>query len=323
MATVRQAIRDAILEAMEEDSRVFIIGEEVGEYQGAYKATQGLLEKFGPERVIDTPISEYGFAGIGVGAAFAGLKPIVEFMTFNFAMQAIDHVVNSAAKTFYMSGGEVNCPIVFRGPNGSAIGVAAQHSQNYSAWYAHVPGLKVFSPYCAQDTKYLLKEAIKDPNPVIFLEDETLYGEEFHESIEELKVGKARIRRSGSDLTIVSFSKHVKTALAAAEVLSQSKGISCQVIDLRTIKPIDLETLCESVKLTNRCVVVEEGWFTCGVGATIAALLTSSVFDYLDAPIEVVCGKEVPLPYASSLEKLALPSVEDVVGAAKRALYLS
>lgn len=325
MLTVRQAICDAIAESMTEDSRVFVIGEEVGEYQGAYKVTQGLLEKFGPERVIDAPISEYGFTGIGVGAAFSGLRPIVEFMTFNFAMQAIDHIINSAAKTLYMSGGEIQCPIVFRGPNGSAVGVAAQHSQNYSAWYAHVPGLKVLSPYCSQDAKFLLKEAIKDPDPVVFLEDETLYGESFEidPSFEELKPTKARIRRSGSDLTIVSFSKQVRLACEAAEILFQSEGLKAEVIDLRSLKPIDFVTLCESVKKTNKCVVIEEGWFNCGIGATIAAVLMDEIFDYLDAPVAVVSAKDVPLPYAANLEKLALPSVEEVVAASKKVSYIN
>jgi pyruvate dehydrogenase E1 component beta subunit len=321
--TVRQAIRDAIAESMAEDKRVFIMGEDVAEYQGAYKVTQGLLEEFGPERVIDTPISEYGFAGIGVGAAFAGLKPIVEFMTFNFGMQAIDHIINSAAKTLYMSGGEVQCPIVFRGPNGSAVGVGAQHSQNYAAWYAHVPGLKVVSPYCAQDAKFLLKEAIKDPNPVIFLEDETLYGENFEldPSFENLPSTQARIRRSGDDITIISFSKQVKLACTAADAL-QSQGLKAEVIDLRSLKPIDFSTICESVKRTNRCIIVEEGWFNCGIGATISATLMREVFDYLDSPVEVVSAKDVPLPYASNLEKLALPSLEEVIEICKRVAYL-
>lgn len=324
LITVRQAIRDAIAESMAEDKRVFIMGEDVAEYQGAYKVTQGLLEEFGPERVIDTPISEYGFAGIGVGAAFAGLRPIVEFMTFNFGMQAIDHIINSAAKTLYMSGGEVQCPIVFRGPNGSAVGVGAQHSQNYAAWYAHVPGLKVLSPYCAQDSKFLLKEAIKDSNPVIFLEDETLYGESFelNSSFEHLPATKARVRRFGDEVTLISFSKNVKLVLMAADALFQSKGLQAEVIDLRSLKPIDFSTICESVKRTNRCVIVEEGWFNCGIGATISATLMKEAFDYLDSPVEVVSAKDVPLPYASNLEKLALPSLEEVVEACKRVTYL-
>ncbi len=321
--TVREAIRDAIKEEMEKDESVFIIGEEVGEYQGAYKCTQGLLAQFGPKRVIDTPISEHGFAGIAVGAAFAGLKPIVEFMTFNFAMQAIDHIVNSAAKTLYMSGGGISCPIVFRGPNGAALGVGAQHSQNYSAWFAHIPGLKVVTPYCAQDANLLLRNAISDPNPVIVLENEVLYSQSFEDDpdFELLSINQARIRRVGSDLTIIAFSRQVGIALEVAEILSKDHGISAEVIDVRTLRPLDSATICNSVKKTNRAVVVEEGWFYAGIGATISALITQEVFDYLDAPVLIVSGEDVPLPYASNLEKLALPSVEKVLEASKKVTY--
>ncbi|QEK39623.1 pyruvate dehydrogenase complex E1 component subunit beta [Candidatus Sneabacter namystus] len=319
--TVREAIRDAIAEEMELDDRVFIMGEEVGEYQGAYKATQGLLQRFGPKRVIDTPISEHAFAGVGVGAAFAGLKPIVEFMTFNFAMQAIDHIVNSAAKTLYMSGGTLNCPIVFRGPNGAAASVGAQHSQNYTSWFSHIPGLKVFSPYCAHDSKSLLKTAIKDPNPVVFLENELMYGVAFdnESNFKDLDPGVARIRAQGNDVTIITFSRHVGIVLKAAEEL-RSLGISAEVIDLRTIVPLDEDNICSSVKNTGRVVVVEEGWFTSGVGATIASILMQNVFDYLDAPVEIVSGVSVPLPYAKNLEQAALPDVCDIVTAVKRVM---
>ncbi len=318
--TVREAVRDAIKEEMEKDDRVFIIGEEVGEYQGAYKCTQGLLAQFGPRRVIDTPISEHGFAGIAVGAAFAGLRPIVEFMTFNFAMQAMDHIVNSAAKTLYMSGGNISCPIVFRGPNGAALGVAAQHSQNYSAWFSHIPGLKVVTPYCAQDTSLLLKSAIEDPNPVIVLENEILYSKSFEDDPEftYISMDKARIRRSGSDLTIISFSKQVGIALEAAEILLKEHGLSVEVIDLRSLRPLDHSTVCNSVKKTNRAIVVEEGWFYSGIGATIASIIMNQVFDYLDAPIEIISGEDVPLPYAANLEKLAMPCVEKILQASKK-----
>ena len=320
--TVREALRSAMIEEMEKDSSVFILGEEVGQYQGAYKVTEGLLERFGPNRVVDTPISEYGFAGIAVGAAFAGLKPIVEFMTFNFCLQAIDHIVNSAAKTLYMSGGSISCSIVFRGPNGAATGVAAQHSQNYSSWFASIPGLKVFSPYCAQDAKFLLKEAIIDPNPVVFLENEILYGMSFEEepNFIPLPVGKAMVRQNGSDVTIVSFSRQVGIALEAAKILTE-QNISAEIIDLRTVRPIDYDTICKSVQKTNRLVIVEEGWFVGGIGATIASIIMTNVFDYLDAPVEIVSAADVPLPYAVNLEKLALPSVENIITSVKKAIY--
>ena len=312
--TVRNALRDAILEEMERDSDVFILGEEVGQYEGAYKVTQGLLEKFGAKRVIDTPITEHGFTGLAVGAAFAGLKPIVEFMTFNFAMQAIDHIVNSAAKTCYMSGGKLSCPIVFRGPNGAASMVAAQHSQNYASWYSNIPGLKVIAPYSALDAKGLLKSAIRDPNPVVFLENEVLYGHSFDipDVVDPIPIGKANIIKTGKDVTIVTFSLQVKLALEAADILSE-RGIDVEVIDLRTIRPLDIETILNSVKKTNRLITIEEGWFFCGVGATISAMVIKDAFDYLDAPIVNICGKDVPMPYAANLEKIALPSVEDIV----------
>jgi pyruvate dehydrogenase E1 component beta subunit len=321
--TVREAIRDAMAEEMRLDPNVFVMGEEVGEYQGAYKVTQGLLQEFGPSRIVDTPITEHGFTGICVGAAFAGLKPIVEFMTFNFAMQAIDQIVNSAAKTYYMSGGEVNCPIVFRGPNGSAARVAAQHSQNYAAWYSHIPGLKVIAPYSAEDAKGLLKSAIRDPNPVIFLENELLYGHSFDisDNVEPIEIGKARIVKEGKDVTIVTFSLQVQLALQASEILAKD-NVHVEIIDLRTIKPLDLDCILQSVKKTNRLVIVEEGWYFGGVGASIAGLVMQHVFDYLDAPIEFVSGKDVPLPYAHNLEKLALPSCEEVVIAVKKCCYL-
>lgn len=320
--TVREALREAMRLEMQEDNSVFIMGEEVAEYQGAYKVTQGLLEEFGPKRVIDTPITEHGFAGVAVGAAFGGLKPIVEFMTFNFAMQAIDHIINSAAKTHYMSGGQVTCPIVFRGPNGAAARVGAQHSQNYAAWYGHIPGLKVIAPYSAEDACGLLRSAIRDQNPIIFLENEILYGHSFEVSdeIEPIEIGKAKIVREGSDVTITAFSAQVKLALEAASQLA-SIGIEAEVIDLRTIRPLDTETIIESVKKTNRLVSVEEGWFFAGIGATIAAIVQREAFDYLDAPIEFVTGKDVPLPYAANLEKLALPTQEDIIKAVKKACY--
>ncbi len=312
--TVREALRDAMQEEMERDDKVFIMGEEVAEYQGAYKVTQGLLEKFGSKRVIDTPITEHGFTGIAVGAAFAGLRPIVEFMTFNFAMQAMDQIVNSAAKTHYMSGGEITCPIVFRGPNGAASRVAAQHSQNYAACYSHIPGLKVVAPYSAEDHKGLLMTAVRDDGPVIFLENEILYGHSFDipDTIEPITFGKAKILLEGNDVTIVTFSLQVKLALDAA-VSVRERGINCEVIDLRTIKPLDIEAILKSVKKTNRLIVVEEGWFFAGIGATIASLVANQAFDYLDAPIEIISGKDVPLPYAVNLEKLALPTLEEVV----------
>ncbi|MCF8463157.1 MAG: pyruvate dehydrogenase complex E1 component subunit beta [Rickettsiaceae bacterium] len=321
--TVREAIRDAIAEEMRLDEKVFVIGEEVAEYQGAYKVTQGLLQEFGAKRIIDTPITEHGFAGLAVGSAFSGLKPIVEFMTFNFAMQAIDQIVNSAAKTLYMSGGAISCPIVFRGPNGAAARVAAQHSQNYAAWYGHVPGLKVIAPCFAEDAKGLLKAAIRDPNPVIFLENEILYGHSFDitEEVEPIEIGKAKIVQDGTDVTIVTFSIQVLMAIEAADILKKEHNISCEIIDLRTIKPLDLECIIASVKKTNRLVVVEEGWYFAGIGATIAGLVMENAFDYLDSPIKFVHAKDVPLPYAHNLEKLALPSVSDIVSMAMAACY--
>jgi pyruvate dehydrogenase E1 component beta subunit len=321
--TVREALRDAMAEEMRADDRVFLMGEEVGQYQGAYKVSQGLLDEFGERRVIDTPITEYAFAGVGVGAAFAGLKPIVEFMTWNFAMQAIDHIVNSAAKTLYMSGGQMHCPIVFRGPNGAAARVAAQHSQDFSAWYASVPGLKVIAPYTAADAKGLLKAAIRDPSPVIFLENEILYGQSFDvPKLDDfvLPIGKARVAREGSDVTIVSYSRGVAYALDAAKRLA-AEGIEAEVIDLRTLRPLDLETVVASVKKTNRIVTVEEGWPICSIGSEICARVALEAFDHLDAPPTKVTGADVPMPYAANLEKLALPSVDQVVAAAKAVCY--
>jgi pyruvate dehydrogenase E1 component beta subunit len=321
--TVREALRDAMAEEMRRDPEVFVMGEEVAEYQGAYKVTQGLLQEFGPKRVIDTPITEHGFAGLGVGAAFAGLKPIVEFMTFNFAMQAIDQIVNSAGKTLYMSGGQVMAQIVFRGPNGPAARVAAQHSQDYSAWYSHIPGLKVIAPYTAADAKGLLKAAIRDPNPVMFLENEILYGKSFPvPKLDDfvLPIGKARIARPGEHVTIVAWSIGMNYALGAAEELAK-EGIEAEVIDLRTLRPMDIATVIESVKKTNRCVTVEEGWPQGSVGADIAARIMEQAFDWLDAPVTRVTGKDVPMPYAANLEKLALPSIAEVVEAAKAVLY--
>jgi pyruvate dehydrogenase E1 component beta subunit len=321
--TVREALRDAMAEEMRRDGDVFVMGEEVAEYQGAYKVTQGLLDEFGAKRVVDTPITEHGFAGLGVGAAFAGLKPIVEFMTFNFAMQAMDHLINSAAKTLYMSGGQMGCSIVFRGPNGAAARVAAQHSQDYTSWYSHVPGLKVIAPYSAADAKGLLKAAIRDPNPVIFLENEILYGHSFPvPKLDDfvLPIGKAKIARPGRDATIVSFSMGMTYALAAAEELAK-EGIEAEVIDLRTIRPMDTAAIVESVKRTGRCVTVEEGWPQSGVGAEIAAVLMAEAFDWLDAPVLRVTGKDVPMPYAANLEKLALPSVAEVIEAVKAVTY--
>jgi pyruvate dehydrogenase E1 component beta subunit len=321
--TVRDALRDAMAEEMRRDPDVFLIGEEVGEYQGAYKVSQGLLEEFGPKRVVDTPITEYGFTGLAVGAAFTGLKPIVEFMSFNFSMQAIDHVINSAAKQRYMSGGQVRCPMVFRGPNGAAARVAAQHSQCYASWYAHVPGLKVIAPYSAADAKGLLKAAIREPDPVIFLENEILYGRTFDvPEIDDfvLPIGKAKVARSGRDVTVVSFSIGMAHALQAAEALAED-GIEAEVIDLRSLRPLDFETVLRSVKKTNRCVTVEEGWPFAGIGSEIAALVQEHGFDWLDAPVLRVTGKDVPLPYAANLEKLALPRPDDVVAAVKAVCY--
>ncbi len=321
--TVRDALRDAMAEEMRRDPHVFVMGEEVAEYQGAYKVTRGLLDEFGSKRVVDTPITEHGFAGIGVGAAMGGLRPIIEFMTFNFAMQAIDHIINSAAKTLYMSGGQMRCPIVFRGPNGAASRVGAQHSQDYSSWYAHVPGLKVVAPYDAADAKGLLKAAIRDPNPVVFLEHELLYGETFEVPDMDdflIPIGKAKVRREGSDVTIVSHSRMVGRALEAADILA-ADGINAEVIDLRTLRPLDTETVINSVKKTNRLVCAEEGWGQHGVGAEISAVVTAEAFDYLDAPPTRVHQVDVPLPYAANLEALSLPGVEDVVKAAKAVCY--
>ena len=321
--TVRDALRDAMAEEMRRDPTVFVMGEEVAQYQGAYKVTRELLQEFGEKRVVDTPITEHGFAGIGVGAAMGGLKPIVEFMTFNFAMQAIDHIINSAAKTLYMSGGQMRCPIVFRGPNGAASRVGAQHSQDYSSWYAHVPGLKVVAPYDAADAKGLLKAAIRDPNPVVFLEHELLYGETFElPDMDDflIPLGKAKIRREGSDVTIVCHSRMVKWSLEAAKILA-GEGIDAEVIDLRTLRPLDTETVIESVKKTNRLVCAEEGWGQHGVGAEIAAVVTDQAFDYLDAPPARVHQVDVPLPYAANLEALSLPGTDDVVAAAKKVCY--
>jgi pyruvate dehydrogenase E1 component beta subunit len=323
--TVREALRDAMAEEMRRDERVFLIGEEVAEYQGAYKVSQGLLDEFGARRVVDTPITEHGFTGLGVGAAFMGLRPIVEFMTFNFAMQAIDQIINSAAKTRYMSGGQMGCPIVFRGPNGAAARVAAQHSQDYASWYAHCPGLKVIAPYSAADAKGLLKAAIRDPNPVVFLENEILYGATFEVPEDPdylVPIGRARIARPGKDVTIATYSIMVRQALAAAETLAK-EGIEAEVIDLRTLRPLDSETIVNSVKKTNRLVTVEEGWAFSGIGAELAAQMMERAFDFLDAPVARVAGADVPLPYAANLEKLALPQPDDVVRAVKSVLYRS
>ncbi len=321
--TVREALRDAMAEEMRRDPDVFVMGEEVAEYQGAYKVTQGLLAEFGHERVIDTPITEYGFAGLGVGAAFGKLKPIVEFMTFNFAMQAIDHVVNSAAKQRYMTGGQIHVPIVFRGPNGAAARVAAQHSQNFAPWYAAVPGLKVISPYSAADAKGLLKAAIRDPNPVVFLENEILYGASFEvPDLDDyvLPIGKARCVRAGSDVTIVGYSIAVREALAAAEMLER-EGISAEIIDLRTLRPLDMETVIASVRRTNRCVIAEEGWPVCSIASEVSARLMESAFDWLDAPVMRVTDADTPTPYAANLEKLWLISPERIAEAAKAVCY--
>jgi len=321
--TVREALRDAMAEEMRRDPTIFLMGEEVAEYQGAYKVSQGLLEEFGAERVIDSPITEYGFAGLGVGAAFGGLKPIIEFMTFNFSMQAIDHVVNSAAKTLYMSGGQMGCPMVFRGPNGAAARVGAQHSQCFAAWYASVPGLKVVAPWSGADAKGLLKAAIRDPNPVVFLENEILYGQSFEVPASDdfvLPIGKAKIERAGTDVTIAAFSRMVGFALEAAELLA-ADGISAEVINLRSIRPLDRETIINSVQKTNRIVSVEEGWPQSGVGAEISALVMEQAFDYLDAPVTRVHGEDVPMPYAANLEALTLPSPEKIATAAKAVCY--
>jgi pyruvate dehydrogenase E1 component beta subunit len=323
--TVREALRDAMAEEMRRDPAVFLMGEEVAQYQGAYKISQGLLEEFGDMRVIDTPITEHGFAGLGVGAAFGGLKPIVEFMTFNFAMQAIDQIINSAAKTRYMSGGQMGCPIVFRGPNGPAARVAAQHSQDYSSWYAHIPGLKVVAPYFAADAKGLLKAAIRDPNPVMFLENEIAYGRSFPvPKIDDyvVPIGKARVVKSGKYVTLVAYSICVGMIIEAAEKLA-AEGIDAELIDMRTLRPLDTATVIESVKKTNRLVTVEQGWPVCSIGSEICSVVVSEAFDYLDAPPTKVTGKDVPMPYAANLEKLALPHVEDIVAAAKAVCYRS
>jgi len=321
--TVREALRDAMAEEMRKDDDVFLMGEEVAEYQGAYKISQGMLEEFGDRRVIDTPITEHGFAGLGVGAAFGGLKPIVEFMTFNFAMQAIDHIINSAAKTLYMSGGQMGANIVFRGANGAAARVGAQHSQCYASWYAHCPGLKVVVPWSAADAKGLLKAAIRDPNPIIFLENEILYGQSFDVPDDPdfvLPIGKAKVERVGTDVTIVAYSIMVGTALEAADALAAA-GISAEVINLRTIRPIDTATIVDSVKKTNRIVSLEEGWPACNIGSEIAALMMEHAFDHLDAPVIRVCGEDVPMPYAANLEALALPKANHVIEAAKSVCY--
>jgi pyruvate dehydrogenase E1 component beta subunit len=323
--TVRQALNEAMAEELRRDKDVFIMGEEVAEYQGAYKITQGLLQEFGPERVIDTPITEHGFAGLAVGAAFAGLKPVVEFMTWNFAMQAIDQIINSAAKQLYMSGGQVTAPMVFRGPNGAAARVAAQHSQDYSAWYSHVPGLTVIAPYSAADAKGLLKAAIRSPNPVVFLENEILYGSTgLVPKVDDfvLPIGKARIARKGADVTIVSFSMGMRYATQATEKLVAA-GVDVELIDLRTLRPLDIDTVIESVKKTGRLVTVEEGWPQGGIGADISARVMEQAFDYLDAPVLRVTGKDVPMPYAANLEKLALPNVDEVIAAVNAVTYRS
>ena len=321
--TVREALRDAMAEEMRTDKNVFLMGEEVAEYQGAYKISQGLLEEFGGGRVIDTPITEHGFTGLGVGAAFGGLRPIVEFMTFNFAMQAMDHLINSAAKTLYMSGGQMGCPIVFRGANGAAAGVAAQHSQCFASWYAHIPGLKVVAPYSSEDAKGLLKSAIRDPNPIIFLENEILYGRSFPITQDPnltVPIGKAKIERTGEDVTIVTFSIMVGLALEAAEMLA-GEGIDVEVINLRTLRPLDLDTIIKSIKKTNRVVSLEEGWPVAGIGSEIASISMEHAFDYLDAPVLRVCGEDVPMPYATNLEAAALPNIDKVVSAVKSVCY--
>lgn len=321
--TVRVALRDAMAEEMRADKDIFVMGEEVAEYNGAYKVTEGLLDEFGAKRVIDTPITEHGFAGLATGAAFNGLKPVVEFMTMNFAMQAIDHIINSAAKTLYMAGGQLGCPIVFRGPNGAAARVAAQHSQCYASWYAHVPGLKVVAPWSAADAKGLLKAAIRDPNPVVFLENEIMYGQSFEVPTDKdyvIPLGRAKIEREGTDVTIVAFSIMVGKALEAADKLLE-ENIHAEVINLRTIRPLDRYTILESLKKTNRIVTCEEGWPFAGIGSEIAALIGEHAFDYLDAPLKRVCAADVPLPYAANLEQLALPQVDEIVHAAKEVCY--
>jgi pyruvate dehydrogenase E1 component beta subunit len=321
--TVREALRDAMAEEMRRDSAVFLMGEEVAQYQGAYKVSQGLLQEFGAKRVIDTPITEQGFGGLAVGAGFMGLRPIVEFMTFNFAMQAIDQIINSAAKTLYMSGGQMGCPIVFRGPNGAASRVAAQHSQCYASWYAHCPGLKVVSPWSAADAKGLLKSAIRDPNPIIFLENEIMYGQSFQVPDHPdytVPIGKAKVERAGRHVTITAFSVMVGKALAAADELAK-EGIEAEVINLRTIRPLDVETITASVRKTNRLVSVEEGWPFAGIGSELAAQMMEHAFDHLDAPVKRVCGLDIPLPYAANLEKLSLPQAADIAAAAKAVLY--
>ena len=322
--TVREALREALAEEMRRDANVFILGEEVGDYQGAFKVTQGLLQEFGPRRVVDTPIAEHAFAGLGVGAAMAGLRPVVEFMSFNFALQAMDHIVNSAAKTLYMSGGVLNCPIVFRGPNGARSRVGAQHTQDFSAWFAHIPGLKVVAPYSAADAKGLLKAAIRDPNPVIFLEHEQLYGQSFPAPRERdhlVEIGAANVLRAGGDATIVAFSHGVGLALKAAEVLAE-EGIDAEVVDLRTLRPLDMPLVLASVRKTGRCVIVEEGWPQSGICAEICAQIVEQAFDALDAPVLRVTAKDIPMPYAGNLEKLALPKAADVVASVKAVLYL-
>ena len=321
--TVREALRDAMAEEMRRDDKVFLMGEEVAEYQGAYKVSQGLLDEFGARRVVDTPITEHGFTGLGVGAAMYGLRPIVEFMTFNFAMQAIDHIINSAAKTHYMSGGQISSPIVFRGANGAAARVAAQHSQCYASWYAHVPGLKVVAPYSAADAKGLLKSAIRDDNPVIFLENEILYGQSFEVPDSKdwtVPIGKARIARPGKDVTITAFSIMVGKAMEAAEKLAE-EGIDAEVIDLRSLRPLDSETIIASVKKTNRLVTCEEGWGYAGIGSEVAAVVMEQAFDWLDAPVKRICGVDVPMPYAANLEALALPQAKHIVAGAKEVCY--
>ena len=323
MTTVREALRDAMAEEMRRDGDVFVMGEEVAEYQGAYKITQGLLQEFGPRRVVDTPITEHGFTGMGVGAAMTGLRPIVEFMTFNFAMQAIDHLINSAAKTLYMSGGQMGAPIVFRGPNGAAARVGAQHSQDFAAWYSQIPGLKVVMPYTAADAKGLLKSAIRDPNPIIFLENEILYGQSFDVPKMDdflVPIGKARVHRTGQHITLVSFGIGMTYCVKAADELAK-EGIEAEIIDLRTIRPMDTETVVRSIMKTGRCVAVEEGWPQSGVTAEIGMRIMEAAFDYLDAPVARVTGRDVPMPYAANLEKLALPTVADVIQAAKAVLY--
>jgi len=322
--TVREALRDAMAEEMRRDEDVFLMGEEVAEYQGAYKVSQGLLDEFSAKRVIDTPITEIGFTGIGVGAAYMGLKPIVEFMTFNFAMQAVDHIINSAAKTLYMSGGMIPCPIVFRGCNGAASRVAAQHSQCYASWYAHIPGLKVVSPYSGEDAKGLLKAAIRDPNPVVVLENEIMYGQTFDVPEDPdfvLPIGKAKIERPGTDVTITAYSRIVGDALKAAEMLAE-EGISAEVINLRSLRPLDTATITASVMKTNRLVSVEEGWPVAGMGSELAAVMMEQAFDYLDAPVKRVCGEDVPMPYAANLEVLAIPGADKIAQAAKEILYV-